>query len=81
MTSINTDLYRVNIKTIAEFLHDKTDAQRLESIGKLAIMTGAPIIVVGVYIRELYGDIPGLSTQISRLMDFYKIDSIENERK
>ena len=76
MRVLDASKYRVNIPLIATMLADKTDEERLEAVGALAIVTGVPIIIVAEYIREVFGDIPGLSDKKQRLMSFYQIDEV-----
>ena len=76
MRTLDADKYRINIPAIRALLDPKTDEERLAYIGNLAIITGVPIIIVGVYVRELYGDIPGLAEKHERLMRFYQIDEV-----
>jgi hypothetical protein len=76
--TIDADQYRVNVLVIKQLLIDKTDVERLESISALAIITGVPIVIVMVYIIEIYGEIPGITEKLYRLMKFYHIDKIEN---
>ncbi len=76
MRILDSSKYTVNIPLIKSMLIDKTDQERLESVGPLAIITGVPIIIVTEYIRQLFGDIPGLSDKKQRLMVFYQIDEV-----
>lgn len=78
---LDCDTYRVNVVSIKALLDDKTDAERLEMIGSVAVITGVPIIVVGCYMGELYGFTDELNTVIDRLMHFYTIKSVLNIKK
>lgn len=76
MRVLDASKYRVNVPLIATMLADKTNTERLEAVGTLALVTGVPIIIVAGYIQELFGDIPGLSDKKQRLMAFYQIDEV-----
>lgn len=62
-------------------LKEKTPEERVEAIGKLAIITGVPIVIVAVYIGELYGFTEQLNGKLVQLKAFYHIDDIENIQK
>ncbi len=76
MRVLDSSKYTVNIPLIQSMLKDKTDQERLEAVGPLAVITGVPIIIVTEYIKQLFGDIPGLSDKKQRLMVFYQIDAV-----
>jgi hypothetical protein len=78
MKTLDADKYRLNIKTIKLFLDDKTANQRLELIGRLALMTNVPIIIIAVYIGELYGITEALTNRIAKLKQFYQVNEILN---
>jgi hypothetical protein len=73
---MNLDKYRINVSTIQGILEHKTDAERLSMLGRVSIMTSVPIIVVAMFMKELYGDIPGLDKKLIALMKFYDVKSV-----
>lgn len=78
MSSLDANSYRINIKDILSFCRDKSAEERIASLGMLAVATGVPVIIVGVYLGELYGFTPELLNQIERLKTFYSIDEVLN---
>lgn len=76
--TLDCDRYRINIPNIKSLAEDKTEDQRIEMIGKLAIITGVPIIIVCHYIGELYGFTDKLQALIKRLKEFYTVDEVIN---
>ena len=80
MIKLDADQYRINVNAIEQHLKDKDDVDRLESVSKLAIMTGVPIVIVAVYIKELYPDLPGINGKLLRLMDFYDVNEVLNRK-
>lgn len=71
---VNANDYRVNLKAIElMFESKKTDQERREHIGSVAVATGVPIIVVSQYLGEIYGFTPELEAFMERLKFFYKI--------
>ncbi len=78
MLTLDASKYRINVPLICHHLKDKTDKERVDMVGALAIITGVPIVIVAVYLIEMYGDMPGLVDKLHRLMKFYHVDKIEN---
>ena len=78
MSSLDADAYRVNIKDITSFCRDKSPEERRASLGMLALATGVHVVIVAVYLGELYGFTPELLNQIERLKTFYRIDQVLN---
>lgn len=63
---------------ILNFTKDKTEEERYEGIGMLAVATAVPVVVVCCYLGELYGFWPELKALLKRLMEFYKVDEVLN---
>ena len=74
---LNADDYRVNAKPIEILLRDKTEQERYEAIGPIAVAYGVPIIVVCCYVGELYGFSTRLLDFIDRLKVFYTVTDIK----
>ena len=79
--TLDCDNYRINVPVIAELTHDKTEAQRIEMLGKLAVITGVPIIVVTCYVGELYGFTPKLQASLDRFKSFYTVEHVLNVKE
>lgn len=77
---LDADAYRVNIPTIKLLTEDKTPEERMKYIGNIAVITGVPIIVVVVYIEEIYGTTSELQSKKKSLMEFYTVSEILNVR-
>lgn len=75
---LDCDSYRVNVAQIQTLTAEKSDKERLEMIGSLAVITGVPIIIVTCYLGELYGFSPEIDAKIKRLMSFYTITEVIN---
>jgi hypothetical protein len=80
MRVLNCDSYRVNVPDIEALSQKKTPEERIKQIGTLAVITGVPIIVVCHYLGELWGYTPELTARIEKLMEFYKVDGVINNR-
>lgn len=76
--TLDADKYRLNVDAIKSLTKDKDDAERIEFLGVLAIATGVPIIIVAVYLGELYGFSDALNATIGRLKAFYNIIDVLN---
>lgn len=63
--------YRINISYIKHYLEDKSKEERYSSISMLAVVTGVPVLVICVYLIELYGDDMGIRALMVRLNEFY----------
>ena len=74
--TLNSNDYRINIKTIQHQLDDKTTKERYDSIGPIAVSTGVPIIIVATYVGELYGFTDKLIDFIERLKLFYNVTEV-----
>lgn len=78
MIIVDCDKYRINETSIRKLTETKTDAERVEMTGKLAVATGVPIIVVVCYLGEMYGFTEGLNRHLKNLIAFYHVDDIVN---
>lgn len=76
--SLNADNYRLNIPAIKHLTREMNAKQRLEFCGRLAIMTGVPIVVIGYYLAEIYGMDEKLKSFINKMKDFYHIGIVYN---
>lgn len=75
---LNANDYRINKEVIRQMTIDKTEDERREFLGNLAIATGVPIIVVACYMGELYGFTDRLKATIMRLCEFYTVTDVLN---
>lgn len=75
---LDANAYRVNIPSIRLLTEDKTPSERIKYSGNIAVATGVPIIIVLVYIGEIYGSSQELHSQIASLMKFYSVDEVLN---
>lgn len=75
---LDCDAYRINVKSFKILLDSKTEEERLEYIGALAISSQVPIIVVACYVGELYGFTDSLKRMIAKWAAFYGVDEIAN---
>lgn len=78
--TLDADNYRINIPVIAHLTKELSESNRLEFISNLSIITGVPIIVVCSYIGEIYGRSQELINRQKKLMDFYHVTEVLNER-
>ncbi len=76
MNSLDASKYTINIPSIKMLLDDKSEADRLEFIGNVAVYSGVPIIVVCHYVGLLYGYSNELLDKIERLKAFYQVDEV-----
>ena len=77
--TLDANKYRaVNAPLIATYLNPKTPEERLEFIGRMALITGVPIVLVAVYVGELYGFTDKLYDKLEVLKKFYQIEKIDN---
>lgn len=74
--TLDANKYRINIKSIAHQLDAKTQQERYDYIGPLALSSGVPIIIICYYIAELYGMTDNIKTFILRLKEFYSITEV-----
>lgn len=74
--TLNADHYRASLPDIITFTKDKDSKERFNMLSILAIVTNVPIIIVCVYLIELYGPDEKVSNQMERLKKFYKIDEV-----
>ena len=78
--TLDCDKYRLCVPTV-KIMGDRLSSEdRLKDIGKMSLATGAPIIVVGYYLAELYGMNEELDALIGRLKSFYGINEVLNYR-
>jgi peroxiredoxin family protein len=70
--------YRLSKQAIADMMQHATYDKRLELIGTASVATGTPIIVVCVYMAELYGMTTELREFLTRLKAFYQVTEILN---
>lgn len=68
---INPKDYRANFDTVVYLSRGKTPLELVEDLGLIAVATGVPVIVVGLYVGEAYGFSTELSAKIERLKLFY----------
>lgn len=78
---LDCDNYRVNVSLIKALMDPKTEQERMEFIGRAAVITGVPVIIVSCYAGELYGFSEPLKKLIDRLKLFYKVDEVLNIRE
>lgn len=81
--TLDADHYRINVQPIADLTREKTEAERIQMLGVLAISTGVPIIICCVYLGELYGFSEELVKTMERFKTFYhitEVKGIKNEK-
>lgn len=76
MNNIDANKYRINVKAIKLMLDKKKPEERFSHIGKVALASGVPIIIVCYYVGELYGFTDELNQKIDRLKKFYTVDNV-----
>ena len=77
---LDADSYRVNIPYIALLTENLTDEERVNLRNVLAITTGVPIVIVCVYLGELYGFTDRVKTSIEKLSSYYAVSEIKGIR-
>lgn len=79
--TLNADEYRINVEVIGQLTDGMDEEERLGYIANLALITSVPIILICTYLGELYGFSEVLLARQARLMDFYKITEVLNQRR
>lgn len=81
MNTLDADKYRINIPNIIYLTKDQTPEERIKYLGRVAVATSVPIIIVCTYIGEVYGFSDELNALVDRLKLFYNISEILNVKK
>lgn len=75
---LDCDKYRLSKPAIESFMRNLTYDARLNEIGAISVATMVPIIVVCIYVGELYGFTTELNEFIRRLKEFYIVTEVIN---
>lgn len=78
--TLDADEYRINIPFIKEMTKNLTDKERYDFVSELAVVTGVPIIIICIYLTELYGHTVELDAFANRMKLFYNVSEIKRER-
>jgi len=66
--------YRHTILPQVKMWCDSKGGSPIKHVSELALATSCPIVVISIFIKELYGDVEGLESLIGDLKAFYNAE-------